>query len=166
MPDISADKVTATTYPPETLYESWCNEADQRDIATSQYIIRMVEAGRKQVDVEELASDSIQELRQQRADLQQELEHQRSRVRELEEQLHHTAQADIVEFVEENPGAATPEIIQHIAETVPARVASHLDLLEGQALTKQDGGYHLNVDGVEAAIDSATDQKSSMKGTE
>lgn len=142
MPDISEHKTTATAYPPKDLYEAWCSDANERSIAISQYIIRMVEAGRKDVDVDELVTESVQELREQRADLQQELEEHRRRVEQLEQQLHQTAQVDILEFVEQNPGTTTPEIIQHIANTVPSRVASHLDILEGKGIKQREDGYY------------------------
>ena len=143
MPDISSDKTMAATYPPKALYDSWCQHAESLNMSTSQFIIRMVEAGRNQIDVEDVANESAQKLRQQRSDLQGELERQRDRVSKLEKQLHYTAQTDILEFVESNPGASAPEIIQHIANTVPERVASHLDLLEGDALEHRKNGYHL-----------------------
>jgi predicted RNase H-like nuclease (RuvC/YqgF family) len=145
MPDISEEKAMATTYPPEDLYDEWCAEADDKNIPTSQFIIRMVEAGRQQIDLDTLTSDSVQELRQQRADLQQELNRERRRVEQLQQQRHHTAQADILEYIEDNPGATTPEIIQHIADTVPSRVASHLDILEGDTIEHREDGYHLHV---------------------
>jgi hypothetical protein len=62
MPEISSDKTMAATYPPKTLYESWGQHADSLNMSTSQFIIRMVEAGRKQIDVDELADESAQEL--------------------------------------------------------------------------------------------------------
>lgn len=152
MPDLSSDKTMAATYPPETLYDSWSQHADSLNMSTSQFIIRMVEAGRKQIDVEGIANESAQELRQQRSDLKSELERQRDRVSKLEKQLHYTAQADIIDFVEANPGATAPEIIQHIANTVPERVASHLDLLEGDALERGSNGYHLFEDDTDASL--------------
>jgi predicted RNase H-like nuclease (RuvC/YqgF family) len=155
MPDISDDKVTATTYPPADLYAEWCVGADERNIPISQYIIRMVEAGRQEINLDTLTSDSVQELRQQRTDLQQELARERRRVEQLEQQLHHTAQVDILEYIEKNPGATTPEIIQHVADTVPSRVASHLDVLEGDAIKHGDDGYHLQ--DTQGEIDTPSD---------
>jgi predicted RNase H-like nuclease (RuvC/YqgF family) len=152
MPDINSDKTMAAAYPPQALYDSWSQHADALSISTSQFIIRMVEAGRKQIDVEELANESAQELRQQRSDLQQELDRQRNRVEKLEQQLHYTAQSDIIDYVEANPGATAPEIIQHIAHTVPERVASHLDLLEGDALEHHTDGYRLCADDADATL--------------
>jgi hypothetical protein len=142
MPDITDEKAVATTYPPESLYNSWRDHADTLDLAISQYIIRMVEAGRKQVDLQETTSDTLRELRQQHTDLQRELEHQRTRNQELERQLHHTAHAEIISYVSENPGVAAPQIIQHIADTVPGRVAGYLDVLEGEELRINQGEYY------------------------
>lgn len=143
MPDLGSDTTTATTYPPESLYNQWADHAEDLDIPISQFLIRMVEAGRKQIDISTVADDSLQELRQQRADLRAEVERERQRVQELERQLYRTAQSDIVDYVEDNPGATTPEIMQHIADTVPARVASHLDALEEDKLDHRDDGFYL-----------------------
>jgi hypothetical protein len=144
MPDIGDDKATATTYPPKSIYQGWCEEAETRSIPTSQYIIRMVEAARKDVSLDEAVSDSVQELRQQRQDLQNELDQQRRRVQKLEEQLHHSEQVDVLEYIEANPGVTVSEIIQHIADTVPSRVAGHLDLLQGESIERREGGYYPN----------------------
>ena len=69
MPDISQNKSVATTYPPEQLYESWSEDADLLDLAISQYIIRMVEAGRKQVDLRKSTSDLSRQTQRQQSEL-------------------------------------------------------------------------------------------------
>lgn len=143
MPDINPDKTTATTYPPESLYESWISHADSLNQPISQFIIRMVEAGRKQANIQETTSASSRELRQLNADLERELKRQRTRNEELERQLHNTAQSEIISYIEKNPGATTPELIQRVADTVPGRVAGLLDLLEGEAIELQNDGYYL-----------------------
>jgi len=142
MPDISQQKTIATSYPPQTLYDSWREHAESFDLTISQYIIRMVEAGRKQIDFQEITNESVEKLRRQHADLQRELDRQRTRNRELERRLHRTAQTEILDFVEQNPGVGTPRITQHVADTVPGRVASYLDVLEGDELVVREGGYH------------------------
>lgn len=144
MPDLGSDKTTSVAYPPKSLYDKWRDHADDLDISISYFIISMVEAGRKQVSIDGIATDSMHELRRQRSDLRAELERERQRVDELERQLHRTAYSDVVEFVADHPGASTPEIIQHIANTVPGRVADHLDLLEEDALDHRDDGYYVN----------------------
>lgn len=142
MPGNSDDKQTAVAYVPDGLYESWVDHADDLGVSVSRLIIQMVEAGRKDTSMDDVSTDSIRHLRQQRNDLQQEVERQRERIEDLERQLQHTAQPPIVEFVEDNPGAATAEIIQRVADTVPARVAGHLDALEGSKIEQRDDGYH------------------------
>jgi predicted RNase H-like nuclease (RuvC/YqgF family) len=111
-------------------------------LTTSQFLIKMVEAGRKQLDVDKNATESVRELRRQLTDLQRELERQRTRNEELERQLQHTVHSEITAYVRENPGATTPQIIQHIANTVPGRVAGHLDVLEGDTIRVSDGQYY------------------------
>jgi len=142
MPDISSQKTTATCYPPESLYSTWQGHAEQLNLTTSQFLIKMVEAGRKQLNVDENSSESVRELRRQLTDLQRELERQRTRNEELERQLQHTVHSEITAYVEENPGATTPQIIQHIANTVPGRVAGYLDVLEGDTIEVTDGEYY------------------------
>lgn len=152
MPEIGPDKTTVVTYPPESLYESWNDHADDLDMSTSQFIIRMVEAGRKNVSMEEASSNSIQELLQQRAALKREVDRQRNRIQDLERQLERTSQSDIVAFVSDNPGACTAQIIQHVADTVPGRVAGQLDALEGDVLeAREDGYYPLQSDAQDAS---------------
>lgn len=142
MPDISEDTATVTTYPPEVLYRAWQAHADELDMSTSRFIIEMVEAGRKQVEMDDVATESLHELQQRNVELQEELDRQRQRVRQLERQLNRTEHSDIVEFVGQNTGATMTEIIQHVADTIPARVASHLDLLEGDVLRQTEDGYY------------------------
>jgi len=79
MPDIASEKVTAVTYPPETLYSDWQDHAEEVDMSISQFILRMTEAGRNHVDLEDVAQRSIQELHEQNTDLQRELKRQRAR---------------------------------------------------------------------------------------
>lgn len=142
MPDISEEKKVVTTYPMRELYESWKEHADELNMSVSQFIIRMVEAGRKQIDLDSVAVESMHEAQRQKSELQSELQHQRQRNRELERQLEFTAHAEIAEFVESNPGAETAEIMQRIADTVPGRVAAHLDAMEGSVLERRDGRYY------------------------
>jgi hypothetical protein len=143
MPDLGDDTTMAAAYVPDDLYEAWTEHAEEMDMSTSRYIIEMVEAGRKQIDLDAFAADSLQDLRAQRDDLQNEVERQRERVQELERQLDRTAKGDIVEYVAENPGATATEIIQHVADTVPGRTVGHLDLLAGRALRQEDGAYYV-----------------------
>lgn len=154
MPDTGPDTQMAAAYPSEALYQSWADHADDLDMKVSQFIISMVEAGRKQIQLDDAATSSVHDLRQQRDDLREELKRERGRVRELERQLHRSAITEIDSFVSNNPGATTPEIMQHIADTVPGRVASYLDLLEGDTLEQREDGYYpLDTDSSEETSD-------------
>lgn len=155
MPDIASDKVTAVTYPPQSLYEDWQDHADELDMSTSRFLLRMTEAGRNHVDLEDIAQRSIQELHEQNTDLQRELERQRARNDELERKLRTTVHGEIIQFVEQQPGATMPEIIQHVADTVPGRVAGHLDLLEEDALEVRGGDQYYPTDTESAANESS-----------
>lgn len=86
MPDISDDKKVVTTYPPQDLYEDWEEEADGLDMNISQFIIRMVEAGRKTLvmDLDSEEERLVRDLQEENERLKGELaEH---RVRELEDE--------------------------------------------------------------------------------
>jgi len=142
MPEIASDTTVASCYPPESLYSQWCTHASKFDMSVSQFLIRMVEAGRKQLDTDSLAIQSMQELREERNNLRREVERERARVEELEQQLDRTAHADVVGVIEENPGVSAPEVIQHIADSVPGRTVGLLDTLEGERIRESDGEYY------------------------
>jgi hypothetical protein len=143
MPDINPDKSVATAYPPDPLYQSWTTEAEARNMTLSRFMIKMIEVGREQIDIRDLATDSLRELRQQRSDLREQVEQKEARIQKLEQALHRTAYADIIDFVEANPGVTTPEVIQHVADSVPTRVVSHLDIVEGDVLEQREDGYYV-----------------------
>ncbi|WP_336328335.1 hypothetical protein [Halovenus sp. HT40] len=111
-------------------------------MSISDFITQKVEAGRKQLTIDESVDKSVQSLRRQRDDLQQEVDHLRERLEKLENELQRTAYGDIEEYVEEHPGASDAEIIQHIADSVPNRVVSHLDVLESESIKKTEEGYY------------------------
>lgn len=136
------DKQPAMTYPTPEQYETWKEDADKMDMSVSEWMQAMVEAGRKKFDAGVEPDESAQELRQQRNNLKDELEHARGRIRELETQLLHGEQAVVREFVEDNPGATFGEIVQHVSDTVPERANRHLDELEGEALYVDDDEYY------------------------
>ena len=142
MPELSNDTTSAHAYPTKELYESWQEHAEQLDMSISQYIIRMVEAGRKNIDMDDSSSDTLRELLQQRATLNRQIERQNDRIQDLERQLDQTSQSAVASFIAENPGVQTPTIIQHVADTVPSRVASQLDALEGDLIERRDDRYY------------------------
>lgn len=142
MPDIPDDTTMATAYVPDELYESWCEAAEERGWSTSQYIIRMVEAGRKNISVNDSPSNSVGDLLREKATLKKQIDRQQDRIDDLERRLQRTSQSAVVQFIRENPGVSTPEIIQSVADGVPSRVASQLDVLEGDMIQQRDGGYY------------------------
>ena len=141
------DKKSAMTYPTPEQYEGWKDDAEEMDMSVSEWMQAMIEAGRKKFDAQVEPDEDVQELRNHRNDLKDELEHARSRVRELETQLHDDERAVISEFVEENPGATFDDITRKVIDTVPERVNRHLDELEGDALYVDDDGYYPESDG-------------------
>lgn len=136
------DKQPAMTYPTPEQYEAWKAEAAEMDMSVSEWIQAMVEAGRKKFDAQVTPDETAAELREQRNDLKDELDHARERIEKLEQRLHQGERAAIIEFVEENPGASYGEIGQHIADTVPERLTRHLDELEGDALAVDNDSYY------------------------
>jgi len=136
------DKQPAMTYPTPEQYETWKEEASEMDMSVSEWIQAMVEAGRKKFDAQVEPDESAQELREQRNDLKEELTHARERIEKLENQLHQSERATIVEFVEDNPGATYGEIGQRLSDTIPERLQPHLDALESEELRKEDDGYY------------------------
>lgn len=138
----------AATYPTEEQYQRWQDRANEMGMSTSEFIEAMVEAGMKKFSATVEPDETNQELRDQRRELKDELDHTRSRVRELEDMVYHGERRTIKRYVDDNPGATYDEIIQHVVETVPNRVTTHLDDLEGDALRQENGGYYLaNGDG-------------------
>jgi len=104
----------------------------------------MVEAGLKKFDAASVEPDETnRELRQQRNDLKAELDRARNRIADLEDAVYHGERQAIKEFVNANPGATYDEIIQHVIDTVPERVTTHLDDMEGEDLRVDDGCYYL-----------------------
>lgn len=132
----------ATAYVPDELYQSWCEEAEEQDWSTSQYIIRMVEAGRKNISVNDSPSNSVGDLLREKATLKKQMDRQQERIDDLERRLQRTSQSAVVQFIKDNPGVSTPEIIQSVADGVPSRVASQLDILEGDMIQQRDDGYY------------------------
>ena len=141
------DKKSAMTYPTPEQYQGWKGDAKEMDMSVSEWMQAMIEAGRKKFDAQVERDESAEQLRRQRNDLKAELDRARSRIDELETQLHHGEQEAVREFVEENPGATFDDITRHVIDTVPERVNRHLDELEGDALYVDDDGYYPESDG-------------------
>lgn len=143
---MSEDSHPTMTYPTEDQFTQWEAEADNYDMAMSEFVKSMVEAGRKNIQPLIEPDETNQELREQRNDLKTELEHARDRISRLEDQVYRGERATIERYVEDNPGAAFDEIVQHVIDTVPERVTRDLDALEGETLHTEDGRYYFNSD--------------------
>lgn len=139
------DYKQAATYPSEEQYERWQDRADDMGMRSmSEFVEAMVEAGLKKFDAASVEPDETnRELRQQRNDLKAELDRARDRIADLEDAVYHGERQAIKEFVDANPGASYDEIIQHVIDTVPERVTTHLDDMEGEDLRVKDGRYYL-----------------------
>jgi ElaB/YqjD/DUF883 family membrane-anchored ribosome-binding protein len=137
-----ADSRHAATYPSEEQYQRWQDRADDLGMSMSEFMEAMVEAGMKKFDVSVEPDETNQELRQQRNELKTELDRARDRIQELEDAVYHGERRTIKRYVEDNPGATYDEVIQHVIDTVPQRVTTHLDDLEGDELQYVDGGYY------------------------
>jgi uncharacterized protein YPO0396 len=130
------------TYLTEDQYDRWKDRAEEFDMSVSEFMQAMVEAGFKKFDATVEPDQSNQELREQRNDLNPELDRARERIRSLEDRLHDDERAAVERYVENNPGATFGDITQKIGDTVPKRVNSHLEELEGDSLTKEGDAYY------------------------
>lgn len=140
------------TYPSDAQLDRWETHCEDMGFRSrSEFVEAMIEAGLKKFDATEVTPDETnRELREQRNDLKSELDRARNRVRELEDAVYRGERQAITEFVEENPGATYDEIIQHVMDTVPPRVTTHLDDLEGDVLRAEDDSYYLREEIVSA----------------
>lgn len=137
---MSHDGPTVYAYPTEEQLERWDKRKEQVDARSrSQFICDMVEAGIKADKGFSTAvepDESVDELRQQRNDLKDELAHARDRIERLEERLHHGEREAIEEFVKNNPGSTYDNIVRHLSKTIPERMDRHLDDMEGVTLER------------------------------
>lgn len=137
-----AESKHAATYPTRQQYERWAAKADELGMSISEFIEAMVEAGMKKFDVTVNPDETNRELRQQRDELKGELDRARVRIQDLEDTVYHGERQTINEYVQENPGAPYDEIIRHVIQTVPERVTTHLDDMEGEELLFDDDRYY------------------------
>jgi ElaB/YqjD/DUF883 family membrane-anchored ribosome-binding protein len=130
------------TYPTEDQSDRWKQRAAKFDMSVSEFMQAMVEAGLKKFDAMIEPDETARELRGQRNDLRDGLNHARGRIEELETRLYQGERAAVRDYVEENPGATYDEIIQHVVDTVPERVTKQLDDLEGEDVSVEDDRYY------------------------
>lgn len=130
------------TYPTNDQHARWQETAEEMGCSSlSQFIKEMVEAGIKKFDAAAEPDATRRELREQRRDLKDELDHARQRIGRLEDRLLDTEYMAIREYVAENPGATYEDIKSHVQATAPQRVTRHLDDLDGGALRVENQHY-------------------------
>ncbi len=148
MTEISEETKYAVCYPSVSQYEQWENRAEQMGYkSVSRYMTEMVEAGYAQFDNSITYDESKSELRKQRNELKRELDASRDRISRLEEQVYRGEYNTIIEFLkEQDTGATFAEIVQHVIDDTPARVAEILDQMETDQVRVTDGLYHSRED--------------------
>lgn len=137
-----SDSRHVATYLTEDQYQRWEDQADGLGMSLSEFVEAMVEAGLKKFQPTVEPDVTNQELRDQRNELKQELDHARTRIQQLEQTAYHGERRTIKRFVNQNPGVTYDDIMQHIIDTVPRRVTMNLDELEGDAIKNTDEGYY------------------------
>jgi hypothetical protein len=144
MPEISDNREVATAYPLSETYTEWLQHADELDMSVSRYILSMVEAGRKRIDISVAREGGEIELRTQRNDLKRELDDARHRIEYLEKRLYQGERGAILEILEEEGTASFEVIVQRIIDDAPARVARTIDEMDGEEIVVEDGEYRLS----------------------
>lgn len=143
MPGNGDSSQQATCYPKKPQYEQWKEWADEMGYnGVSGFMIAMIETGYKQMNVSVGYDEETKELREQRNDLKRQLDQARRRIKELEEQLYRSERRSIIEFIDrQSEPVSFAEIVQHIVDDTPARVAQHLDGMEGGSVELVEDGY-------------------------
>lgn len=103
MSSVSDDTQPAMTYPTNAQYARWKKRADELDMSVSEFMQGMIEAGMKKFDATVEPDETPYELREQRNDLKDELDHARARIDRLENRLHRSERAAVSQYVEQNP---------------------------------------------------------------
>lgn len=143
MANLRDDTQPAMCYPKSRQYKEWKNFAEEMGYeSVSRFMIDMVEAGYKQLNLSVENDEEVGDLRRQRNDLKEELDATRRRVEQLESQLYRSEKRSIEDYLEEQNGATFAEIVQHIIDDAPARVAQHLDEMAGTEIEHTDGQYY------------------------
>jgi predicted RNase H-like nuclease (RuvC/YqgF family) len=143
MTELGDDTQAAMCYPSSRQYEQWKTRAEERGYdSVSRFIIDMVEAGSKQMDISVEYDEEPQDLRRQRNDLKEELDDARRRIEALEDQLYRGERKAIIEFLDgRSDGATFAEIVQCLIDDAPTRVAEQLSQMEGDDIVTEGSLY-------------------------
>lgn len=87
------------------------------------------------------------ELREQKADLQDELSHVRERMQRLEDIAYGGERQEVIDYIENNPGVEYYEILTRIENTAGERLTPALDWLETEGrIEKNEAGQYFAVE--------------------
>jgi FtsZ-binding cell division protein ZapB len=145
MTEVGDDTKYAVCYPSESQYKQWERRADEMGYnSVSRFIVEMVEAGYSQISSTITYDEETSELREQRNELKRELDDSRERIDRLEEQLYRGERRTIIQFLDQQEaGASFADIVQHLIDDAPVRVAETLEQMEADQITSEDGTYRL-----------------------
>lgn len=131
------------TYPRESIYSDWKAHAEDMGMSVSEFIQAMVEAGRKKFDRGVVEPDeTLQDIRQERNRLLEELEHAEETIDLLKQETHTVERQAILDYLEENDRASFEELVEHIGKTVPERASQHIDLLIQEGDIQEENGKY------------------------
>lgn len=143
MTEVGEDTQPAMCYPHRQQYEEWQTRAERNGYnSLSQFMIEMIEAGSKEIEISVTLDENQAELRSQRNELREQLRKARNRIAELEKEVYSGERQEIINFLaEQTDGATFAEIVQHLVDDAPARVAQQLDEMEGEDLIRENNRY-------------------------
>jgi hypothetical protein len=146
MPQTKETTQTATTYPTVEQYERWKAEADKYDMSMSEFIQNMTEAGMKEF-TRETSEEEFYEVRRQRKKYFRRLKEKENKIQNLEQQLNQTMRGDILDYIQENPGASHKEVVQYLINEVPDQVRGYLqNMIEEGSIREQNERYYFDAE--------------------
>jgi hypothetical protein len=133
------ETVPATSYVTPIQYHHWQDEAEKRNQSVSTFISSMVEAGRRQISLEQGSPDEITDLRKQIQTLRSERDEVRRKLEATQQQDYQIGLGKIKELIVNNPGFTRREIAIHVSENPFIFVDKYLESLEDSEY-KNNGG--------------------------
>lgn len=147
----ASEKVPATSYVPQTQYEKWKGEAENRDQSISTLIATMVEIGLNDIELQDESPSEIIELRSELRDVRSERDDLYKKLQQKERGDHQVGLGRVKELIIENPGIDRREVVNFVVEHPVLFVDSYLSSLELSEFRKQDGEWYppesIEVDG-------------------
>lgn len=128
-----------TAYPSEEKVERWEEWADSMDLSLSAFIVKMVDTGMREGSLDVQPDETWYELREERNTLKDELNEARDHIRHLEARQG-IERHQVEDYISENPGVTYDELVEHMQNTIPGRLSTHLDL--SRKIRYEDGEYY------------------------